>query len=277
MVKLVLAINLVGITILTFVYAHLMVSPGKLIDGHAELETDCFACHKVFLGASSDKCISCHKVADIGVLTTKGVPIANNTKGASITNKKNRAPFHQNLLEQDCVACHSDHSGMEVYRIRQRFSHQLIDTATRKQCISCHRAQRPDDATHRTNSDNCAQCHTTKKWKPATVNHDKFFVLDDYHKRCSTCHRIPSKENPDYKKYTCYSCHEHTPEKIREEHLEEGIHDYENCVKCHRSTNEDEAKRAWEKLKKDIPHSDRIPVRKTQDFWMMREHDDDDD
>ena len=45
--------------------------------------------------------------------------------------------------------------------------------------------------------------------------------------------------------YTCYGCHEHSRSKIREEHLEEGIRDYENCVECHRSGDEDEAKRIW--------------------------------
>jgi hypothetical protein len=46
----------------------------------------------------------------------------------------------------------------------------------------------------------------------------------------------------DYKKYTCYGCHEHTPAKIKREHLEEGIRNFDNCVECHRSGDKDEAK-----------------------------------
>jgi hypothetical protein len=38
---------------LAFAYPHLMVSPGPLVKGHAELATDCFACHAPWRGASS--------------------------------------------------------------------------------------------------------------------------------------------------------------------------------------------------------------------------------
>lgn len=51
--------------------------------------------------------------------------------------------------------------------------------------------------------------------------------------------------NNDYSSYTCYGCHEHSRSKIREEHVEEGIYDYENCVECHRSGDEDEAEYIW--------------------------------
>ena len=42
--KWILAANLIVLAILAFVYPHLMVGPGKLIPGHAKLESDCFAC-----------------------------------------------------------------------------------------------------------------------------------------------------------------------------------------------------------------------------------------
>jgi hypothetical protein len=41
----VIALNLLVLVSLAFVYPHLMVSPGPLVKGHAELATDCFACH----------------------------------------------------------------------------------------------------------------------------------------------------------------------------------------------------------------------------------------
>jgi hypothetical protein len=49
----------------------------------------------------------------------------------------------------------------------------------------------------------------------------------------------------DYASYTCYGCHEHSRSKIRAEHIEEGIRNYENCVECHRSGDEDEAEWLW--------------------------------
>jgi hypothetical protein len=43
----------------------------------------------------------------------------------------------------------------------------------------------------------CKQCHSTERWKPATFDHDKFFVLDSNHNpTCVTCHA-----NNDYSRY----------------------------------------------------------------------------
>jgi len=46
----------------------------------------------------------------------------------------------------------------------------------------------------------------------------------------------------DYSRYTCYSCHEHTPDNIRREHIKEGISKYDNCVECHSSGNKHDIK-----------------------------------
>ena len=51
--------------------------------------------------------------------------------------------------------------------------------------------------------------------------------------KCATCHI-----RNDYSAYTCYGCHEHSAEKIRREHVKEGIRDYRNCVECHRNADE---------------------------------------
>ncbi|MCW9035416.1 MAG: class III cytochrome C family protein [Alphaproteobacteria bacterium] len=307
-IKVILALNLTALAVLVFIYPHLMVSPGKLIEDHRTSETNCFACHDVLFGASSEKCITCHKVADIGLLTTKGAPKP---------NKKPNVAFHQKLLGQDCVACHSDHEGVAVYRTKHKFSHKLLDISSREQCVachqkpkdakhrqasdkctqchssekwkpaifdhkllkktelekcvSCHKGKVPTDKLHRQVSDKCGQCHSTEKWKPASFDHAKFFVFDEHHERCTTCHKTPN-----YKEYTCYSCHEHTPWKIKEEHLEEGIRDYENCVSCHRSADEDEAKRAWKSLKRGAPYQF-VPSFDKKYKKRKKKHDDDDD
>ncbi len=73
---------------------------------------------------------------------------------------------------------------------------------------------------------------------PATFDHEKYFRFDRHHNNeCATCH-----VNNDYGNYTCYGCHEHSRSKVREEHVEEGIYNYENCVECHKNGDEDEAK-----------------------------------
>ncbi len=222
-IKLVVALNLIGLAILAFVYPNLMVGPGKLIPGHQQLELDCFACHAPLMGASAERCASCHKPADIGRLMTTGQPV---TKPLTST------PFHQKLVRQDCVACHSDHAGVKRFRLQGSFNHALLQPASRDQCQSCHKA--PADALHQQITANCGQCHTQKKWTPANFDHDQKFRLDkDHNVKCVTCH-----VGNDYSRYTCYGCHEHTPEKIRREHIEEGIRDFKNCVECHRSADE---------------------------------------
>jgi len=97
-----------------------MIAPGPLKDAHASLDRNCFACHEMFRGASSQKCRSCH-VADTRA-----------------------TPFHQALKEKDCLVCHSDHEGMKAYRAPPRFSHDLIEPTAKARCASCHRSGRPE-------------------------------------------------------------------------------------------------------------------------------------
>ena len=209
--------NLVVLIALVFIYPDLMVSPGPMSTGHTDLVTDCFACHAPLRGSQPARCVSCHEPADIGLRTTRGAPIA--TRGI-------KTSFHQKLIEQDCMACHSEHEG--THNGGRRFSHALLQADFRPRCASCH--AKPADSLHRGIADNCLQCHNTDRWKPADFDHDKYFVLDRDHKtECVTCH-----EKNDFSRYTCFGCHEHRPAKIREEHLEEGIRNFENCVKCHR-------------------------------------------
>lgn len=216
----VIAANLVGLVALAFAYPDLMISPGSLVPGHADLATDCFACHSPLRGASSELCVDCHAVASIGVRTTRGVPIAPHAI---------RSSFHQQLIEQDCMACHSDHEGPRLTRrSRKPFSHSLLKVGVREQCSSCHVP--PKDPMHRTLKAECSQCHQTGAWKPATFDHDKYFVLDrDHMASCDTCHRTN-----DYSQYTCYGCHEHSEARVRAEHVEEGIRNFKYCVECHR-------------------------------------------
>ena len=219
-----IAINLVTLVALVFAYPHLMVSPGALVPAHADITTDCFACHAPLRGAVSERCVACHALADIGLRTSKG---------AALPRPAAKTSFHQELIEQDCMACHSDHAGPKLTRrSREPFSHALLRPATRERCETCHKA--PADTFHRPMKGNCAQCHSTQGWKPATFAHDKFFVLDkDHNASCLTCHI-----GNDYSRYTCYGCHEHTLANVRRKHQEEGIKNFENCTECHRSASE---------------------------------------
>ena len=99
----------------------------------------------------------------------------------------------------------------------------------------------PGDALHLKIKGDCGQCHMQQAWLPATFQHEDFFRSERHHDtECVTCHI-----NNDYAHYSCYGCHEHSRSTIREEPVEEGIYDYENCVECHRSGDEDEAEGIW--------------------------------
>ena len=138
-----------------------MVAPGPLLPAHAELETDCFACHAPLRGAAPARCVACHALPDIGLRTTKGVPIA---------QAKVKASFHQKLIEQDCMACHSDHQGPQLVQVGGKgFSHALLQADVRETCETCHAA--PANDLHRDLAVGCGQCHTGEAWQPATFEH----------------------------------------------------------------------------------------------------------
>ena len=261
--------NLAALLALVFIYPHPMLSPGPLVAAHAELTTDCFACHVPGRGASAARCTVCHLPADIGLRSTHGVKIVQRQVGTA---------FHQQLSEPDCMACHSDHLGPKLtQRSRKPFTHALLRPEVRTACATCHQApidavhtglavpcsqchkpeawkpagfdhatlspaarlncqtchRPPAGAVHRQIVGNCQQCHAVNGWKPATLDHSRYFVLDGHHNvACATCHA-----KDDYSRYSCYGCHEHAPERIRAQHREEGIADLENCVRCHRSAS----------------------------------------
>ncbi len=240
----IVAFNVVILLLLVLFLPQHMVSPGQPIAAHGELAGDCFACHTPFLGSSPEKCISCHKVDEIGLVTTRGVAIAR--------EKKNVA-FHQKLVEQDCLACHSDHKGVKAFRPISRFSHSLLQAGLQEQCDSCH--NNPGDNLHLKIKGNCGQCHTQEAWSPASFDHDDYFRFDRHHDTsCETCH-----VDNNYADYTCYGCHEHSRSNVREEHLEEGIRDYEQCTDCHRSGDEHEAEYRWRQLRSGGGGGGRLP------------------
>jgi hypothetical protein len=253
----IVALNLIALLLVALFWPHLMISPGQPMAAHANIADDCFACHSPFIGATPNQCISCHAVDRIGRETVDGRPI---------TAEKKSVAFHQQLVEEDCLACHSEHRGVQAFRPISRFSHDLLQASTREQCDGCH--ARPADSLHRGVEGDCDTCHTNAAWTPATFDHEPHFRFDRHHTtECATCHI-----DNDYSQYTCYGCHEHSRSEIREEHWEEGIRDYETCVDCHRSGDEDEAEYIWRQRRGTLGSGSR------DDRWeYTRERDDDEE
>lgn len=274
------------------------LNPGRLLEGHRKLDRDCFSCHTPFLGPRAAQCIVCHETAKIGAGPSR------------------KTMFHQQLTEQDCIACHTDHKGRAAKASIRTFSHDLLSaeagachechapakdrlhaklidncdachgtTAWKPAsfdhkgvtgCLGCHRA--PKDRLHGQSTDNCDACHGTKAWKPATLDHNRYFRFDRDHpeEACASCH-----PGGDYRRYDCYQCHEHSPGNVRREHLEEGINDYERCVVCHRSGDEDEAEWVWKNLRRRGMGEDYkgpiFPYRESGEGRRYLDDDDDDD
>jgi hypothetical protein len=109
---------LAGVITLTFAWPQKMVAPGRVIPAHSAIADNCFACHAPLRGASAAHCTACHKLADIGIRTTKGVPM----KSGGL-----RIAFHQALSDANCMACHSDHTGPLLLKAAHpSFAHTLL-------------------------------------------------------------------------------------------------------------------------------------------------------
>jgi hypothetical protein len=153
---------------------------------------------------------------------------------------------HETQFGNDCLACHDG-----VDRLAQ-FDHDLffvLDGAHQTTaCEDCHQA-RTFQATPRECGQchaepelhagqfglDCVRCHTTTTWEHAQLTLHTFPINHgESNNSCDTCH------SQSYAEYTCYTCHEHTPTEMREKHLEEGLADFENCIECHPTGQEDE-------------------------------------
>ncbi len=185
----------------------------------------CAECHvdRVFAGTPAD-CVACHVEDDA----------------------------HDGQLGQDCAACHTtsdwrdvtfDHS-LTAFPLTGR--HEAVECAechvdrvfagTPTDCVACH----VDPAFHAgAFGVTCTDCHTTAAWQPARFDRPHTFPFDHGDagvNPCRTCHVVQVQS------YTCYECHE--PAEIAEEHLKEGIADFEDCSRCHPTGQKDEAERA---------------------------------
>ena len=282
-------VHLLGIILLIGLiikYPDIMINPGDLSIGHQDLKTKCFSCHTPFKGIRIEKCLACHELKKIGVTTVEGKPITTpntvkpfhdvllkidcmtcHTDHRGVEAKRNFIYFSHNLLMMDvksnCYSCHkyklpddfihkqvgndcsSCHSTTR-WQI-ERFDHSLLKTIVGARCSFCHKKSKPGDVLHQGIRMDCRECHTTTYWKPSTFEHDRYFRFDRRHPpRCESCHQNLA----DFKRYTCYSCHEHSYRKIAAEHQEEGIWNFKNCIDCHRNGQEAEGKRNWKKIKR---------------------------
>lgn len=208
-----------------------LVMPGKVIAGHAKLETECKSCHTPFKKADQSRlCRECHK------------PVAEDIAG-----KRGYHGLAPAVQDKECKACHSDHKGREANIAsfdEKSFNHDFTDFALRNahaplECKSCHAPRtkfrdaratcvlchRKDDKHKGEFGEKCQDCHSDKTWKDAKFDHEKTrFSLAGKHAdaKCETCHANNRfKDTPR----ACVACH-------RKDDKHKGAFG-EKCETCH--------------------------------------------
>jgi hypothetical protein len=195
---------------------------------YANVQTTCIGCHRSddTHGGNLPKCSTCH--------TTKAWQpdtFSHSSTGFKLTGAHASA---------SCLKCHPG------YRYKN----------TPKTCYACHKSQ---DAHNGKFGTSCGACHSTKAWKPASVDHDKTdFPLTGAHrsvscakchvnnvyagtpKTCRSCHSKPSTHQPDAFS-NCSSCHTTSrwkPADFNAPHTFPTTHRNAGgvCTKCHPST-----------------------------------------
>jgi hypothetical protein len=172
---------------------------------HRGTPTACVACHAepaVHKGRFGTGCAQCHSTS-----AWTGAAFDHDLAAFKLTGR------HKTV---DCKSCHVNN----VY------------AGTAQTCASCHAEPAKHKGRYGTA---CAQCHTTSQWTGATFKHT--FPLNHGRRgvsACTTCHTTPN----EFKTYTCYGCHEHTPAKIERRHAKRIIANLQDCVRCHANGRE---------------------------------------
>jgi len=212
-----------------------LLMPGKVIEGHAEYESECSRCHARFKKSTQTQlCRDCHEEIDADLLAAEG--------------------FHglkPEIAKSPCKSCHTEHIGRDANIAivnRATFDHSNTDfllegshksvscTACHQSdkkfseapsgCFDCHGEQDP----HKGNlGEQCVECHNPKDWKKFDFDHDitEFPLLGEH------------------KEVACNSCHlntryEETPKNCNACHSLNDVHNRRNgtqCQDCHSPRN----------------------------------------
>jgi hypothetical protein len=200
--------------------------------------------HQLHAEGQPFACADCHSISDYGFDQALCENCHTELDAAYMTR-------HVIDMSRDCLACHDGSGRMAGFDHTTVFPLEgaHVDLECRDchgdgvyrglppDCVACH--DEPDVHLGQFGTD-CAACHTSQAWTPARLLQHAF-PLDHGSPSevdCQVCHPT------NYVTYTCYDCHEHDQPEVEREHLEEGIHDLENCVECHPTGREEEDERA---------------------------------
>jgi hypothetical protein len=224
--------------------------------------TACYACHKAndkHNGQFGTECGTCHSTQSWKGATfdhsRTAFPLTGSHVGLACQSCHSNGVFkgtpkdcyschakddnHAGQFGTDCGTCHSTQSWQGATFDHSRASFKLTGAHVNVACTQCHSGgnfkgtpsacsachAEPDFHKGVLGTD-CAACHNTSRWSPATYNGPHTFPMNHGNPAsCRTCH--PSTLGS----WTCYSCHDQG--EITKKHQEEGISDFSNCLQCH--------------------------------------------
>ncbi|MCP9768753.1 hypothetical protein EGI22_12575, partial [Lacihabitans sp. LS3-19] len=207
-----------------------------LTGAHANIASNCAACHKGNANQTPTDCNSCH-----------------NANYTATTN-----PNHALLgLSTDCASCHTTAPGWKPTSFNHTNFYELTGAhaniasncmqchkgpanQTPTDCNSCHNAayngaKNPNHATSGFSTD-CASCHsTTPGWRPSTFDHSSFYPLTGAHATVSACTQCHIGGNFNNTPTDCNSCHNAAYKSAANpNHTTVGLST--DCASCHTTT-----------------------------------------
>lgn len=211
-----------------------LVMPGKVIAGHADLESECKNCHVKFeRSRQRELCLDCHE------------DVARDIEARLGFHGKTRQPS-----ERECAYCHTDHEGRDADILGldpADFDHQFTDFEllgkhAEAECETCHApdtkfrdapgacfdCHEEDNVHDTTMGTECGDCHTPTDWKEVEFDHATTdYPLIGKHREaaCLDCHADQTFQSTPT---TCYDCH-------AEDDAHEGRSGRE-CGNCHSPT-----------------------------------------
>ncbi|MEO1203389.1 MAG: cytochrome c3 family protein [Pseudomonadota bacterium] len=190
-----------------------LLMPGRLIEGHADVESNCGACHDSTTdSAVAALCIDCHE--DVG------------------RDREQQTGYHglfPAAARNQCIVCHTDHEGRDADIVGLNsgvFDHSFTDFPLRgaHEAASCNDCHKADDDFHAASSDcgschagqdvhdgrlgsDCGECHSQDVWEEAVFDHASVgYALTGRHAdvACGDCHRDNQFSATPR---SCNSCH----------------------------------------------------------------------
>jgi hypothetical protein len=208
------------------------ISPGELSNAHANFEGmhHCTNCHQLGEKVLNSKCLECHKEIKFLINANRGYHASSD------------------VAKKACASCHNEHHGRKFKIInfnQDKFDHHkagfaLTGAHAKKVCKDCHQSKFISDNNLRKRKntflglnqncischedfhqsamgENCSNCHSTEKFKPASsFDHNKAaFKLTGKHEKveCEKCHPAVKKNGENFTKYkglkfsNCSPCH----------------------------------------------------------------------